>query len=193
MIKIIDGLIDDIDLRGLQELLTGNSRDGFPWAYNSYTIEPGTSPWGRSGQEDLDDFQMTHVFYGQEQNGIGRPFSIYFDCVRPILNKIGTRLNNINILSLIRIKANLRSVAPRKDMVIGYHTDISDKASSKITTAIFYVNTNNGYTLFKDTQKKVESIENRLVIFPANIEHCGVSCTDTKQRIVINFNYITDM
>ena len=56
---------------------------------------------------------------------------------------------------------------------------------------IYYVNSNNGYTLFKASKKKVESVENRLVIFPTNLEHCGVSCTDNKQRIVINFNYST--
>ena len=79
-------------------------------------------------------------------------------------------------------------------MVVGYHTDDMDKkfefAYGVTETAIFYVNTNNGYTIFKDSQEKVDCIENRLVTFPTDTDHCGVSCTDSKQRVVINFNYI---
>ena len=56
------------------------------------------------------------------------------------------------------------------------------------TTAIFYINTNNGYTEFEDGTR-VESVANRIVNFPANLKHRGTRCTDQKIRIVINFNY----
>jgi hypothetical protein len=56
-------------------------------------------------------------------------------------------------------------------------------------TAIFYLNTNNGYTLFEDGTK-VDSIENTLLIFHGHRKHSGVSCTDQKRRIVLNINYI---
>tara|TARA_B000000460_G_scaffold232504_1_gene191542 strand:- start:132 stop:668 length:537 start_codon:yes stop_codon:yes gene_type:complete len=170
MIQIRDGLLDDLDLKRLQDILLGHE---FPWHFLDHTIH--------EGKDNINDYQMTHQFYTNE--GFGRPCSNYFDLMMPILIKLNTSI-------LVRIKANLRLVAPQKDMIAGYHTDIIGEESSKITTAIFYVNTNNGYTLFKDTQKKVDSIENRLVIFPTNTEHCGVSCTDIKQRVVINFNYI---
>lgn len=55
-------------------------------------------------------------------------------------------------------------------------------------TSIFYVNTNNGYTLFKNNQK-VKSIENRMVIFKSSEIHSSVTCTDSKVRCVINFNF----
>ena len=55
-------------------------------------------------------------------------------------------------------------------------------------TSIFYVNTNDGYTKFKDGTK-VKSIANRMLTFPANMKHCGTSCTNERRRIVINFNY----
>ena len=60
--------------------------------------------------------------------------------------------------------------------------------SVECTTAIYYVNTNNGYTEFEDGSR-VESIENRLVTFPSYMKHTGTTCTDQKRRIVINFNY----
>ena len=57
-----------------------------------------------------------------------------------------------------------------------------------MTTATYYLNTNNGYTELK-TGEKVESVENRMLVFDSNIEHQGVTCTDEKRRVLINFNY----
>jgi hypothetical protein len=58
----------------------------------------------------------------------------------------------------------------------------------KHKTAIFYINTNNGYTEFNDGTK-VDSVENRMLIFPSKLSHRAVAQTDEDQRIVINFNY----
>ena len=58
-----------------------------------------------------------------------------------------------------------------------------------IKTAIFYCNTNDGYSLFKDGTK-VKSIKNRIVIFNNDIYHTGTTCTNEKIRSVINFNFI---
>jgi hypothetical protein len=51
------------------------------------------------------------------------------------------------------------------------------------------MNTNNGKTIFKNG-KQINSIENRIVIFDSNLQHTGTSHTDTKRRVLINFNYI---
>ena len=66
--------------------------------------------------------------------------------------------------------------------------NISKERLKQWTTAIFYVNTNNGYTKFED-ETIVESVANRVVTFPANMKHTGTSCTDEKTRVIINFNY----
>ena len=81
----------------------------------------------------------------------------------------------------VGVKANL-NVRTKEPELYGMHSDCADK-----TTAIFYVNTNNGYTKF-ETGDIVESVANRVVIFDSNIKHTGVSCTDEKRRVVINFN-----
>ena len=59
--------------------------------------------------------------------------------------------------------------------------------------AVIYVNTNNGYTEFKDGEevRKVESVANRMVFFDAELSHRGVSSTDSRYRCVINFNWFT--
>ena len=181
MIRIIDGLLDDGELKKVQDLLLGPE---FPWFFNRHTIEPNLL-LKEFGKDIINDFQLTHTFYRESKN-FGLIHSEFFKCIEPILDKIGCKI-------LIRAKANLRTVAPEKDIIVGYHTDDQARnfafAYGITETAIFYVNTNNGYTIFKDG-KKVDSIENRLVTFPTDTEHCGVSCTDSKQRGVINFNYI---
>ena len=58
-------------------------------------------------------------------------------------------------------------------------------------TAIFYLNTNNGYTKFQDnTIQDVNSVANRLITFDGSLQHAGCSCTDQNVRVVLNINYI---
>ena len=65
----------------------------------------------------------------------------------------------------------------------GYHSDWPN-----VTTAILYVNTNNGWTQFK-SGGRVKCVKNRVVIFDSNLEHEGVTSTNEKVKVVINFNY----
>jgi hypothetical protein len=90
----------------------------------------------------------------------------------------------VNPSAIMRIKANL-TVATDRIIEYPFHVDIKN---FKGTTAVFYVNNNDGYTIFKDGSV-VESKENRLVIFNSEILHAGTTCTDAKIRCVINFNY----
>ena len=119
-----------------------------------------------------DNYQFTHNFY---QDFLIK--SEQFVLLEPIL-KI------LNPSAIIKIKANLQ---PRTEKIIehGMHTDVKIKNSK---TAVYYVNTNNGYTKFKNN-KKINSQENTLVIFNSNIEHTGTTCTDEDYRIVLNLNY----
>ncbi len=65
----------------------------------------------------------------------------------------------------------------------------------KWNTAIFYINTNNGKTLIKENNKikEISSLENRVVIFDGRLKHAGTTCTDAKNRIVINLNYFNNL
>ena len=102
----------------------------------------------------------------------------------PILADVYSKLN---IAVLIKAKANFNIVT---DEIIehGLHIDV-EQIAGICTTAILYLNTNNGYTIFEDGTK-VESLANRLVKFPTGTKHSGTSCTDIRNRMVINFNYI---
>jgi len=90
----------------------------------------------------------------------------------------------LNVTKLYRIKANLRSKSFFTRSGGGYHIDGYDCSH----TSIHYINSNNGYTKFKNGIK-VKSVENRMVIFPSHLMHQGYTCSDKLKRVVVNFNY----
>lgn len=94
----------------------------------------------------------------------------------------------LKIEHALRIKLNL-SVATKEPHISEYHQDLH--SDYKYTTAIYYLNTCNGYTQFKSDGAPVKSKENRVIVFDGNSEHRAVGQTDTQMRYVINFNYLT--
>ena len=96
--------------------------------------------------------------------------------IMPIVDKINPR-------ALLRIKANLYT---RSDNLIIHasHTDYEYEHKA----AIFYVNTNNGFTILNDGTN-IKSVANRLLMFEAYKEHQSTNCTDERARVNINFNY----
>ena len=53
---------------------------------------------------------------------------------------------------------------------------------------IFYLNTNNGFTILDDGTK-IESVENRALFFDPSKRHCSTTCTDSIFRSIIIINY----
>ena len=126
------------------------------------------------------DGRMVHIAY----QGC-MPQSPFFDKLFPIMEKL-------DVIALVRAKFNLENRTKEKIKSI-FHIDMGPDFDQDIiktwTTSILYVNTNNGYTEFEDGTV-VESVANRLVSFPANTKHRGVTCTDEQVRVVLNLNYI---
>ena len=163
--KIEDNFLEQKDFDELQPLIMGNE---FSWYYLPLI----------DYVDDVDKFQFNHEFYYTNA-----PTSPFLEILVPIIDKIES-------MSLWRIKANLLTRTPNI-IKNTFHVDALDLPEEKLnqwTTSIFYVNSNNGYTEFEDGTK-VESVANRMVIFPSNLEHTGTSCTDENTRVVINFNY----
>ena len=75
---------------------------------------------------------------------------------------------------------------PNTDKNFRYNLHID--TSNVCKTAIFYINTNDGWTEFENGDK-VESVENRIVIFDSQTKHTGTTCTNAKVRVLINLNY----
>jgi hypothetical protein len=145
----------------LEDLKNILMTDDFPWFF-SQNVNSG----------DTNNFYFTHTFFCNSNVN-----STYFFIVKPILNKL-------NIKHLIRVKGNLY---PKTEQLEnhGQHIDYDFEHKG----AIFYINTNNGFTVLEDGTK-IESVENRLLIFDAYKMHNSTNCTDQKIRMNINFNYI---
>tara|TARA_B110001454_G_C12547639_1_gene362184 strand:+ start:27 stop:605 length:579 start_codon:yes stop_codon:yes gene_type:complete len=185
-IKIEDNFLGWSEFSKLQSLMMSTpdvEQNGkifhFPWTYNEKI----------DFADDKDKFQFVHVFYHEHA-----PASPVVEVINPIMEKL-------NVVAMVRIKANLLTRTP-EIVVNKYHHDVSDyddqdgktiqpEKLKQITTSIYYVNTNNGYTEFEDGTK-VENVANRFITFPCNLNHRGTSCTDKKIKIVINFNYFSN-
>ena len=164
--KIEDNFLQQEEFDKIQKLMMEPS--SFPWFYNNRIVF----------EEDVDDkFQFIHLFYKDYSAQ-----SLFCENLKPILEIIQP-------ISLWRIKANLQVRTP-EIVESTFHVDIPllEENLKQWTTSIFYINTNNGYTKFEDGTI-AESVANRMITFPANMKHCGTSCTDERTRIVINFNY----
>ena len=165
--EIIDNFLEKDDFNRIKDTLMS---DVFPWYLNDYVIKEKNKK-----ENKMNQYQFTHSFY----RGYS-PTSGYFDVLEPIISKIKP-------VALLKIKANLN---PRTENNIehGYHVDYENSLSNQ-RTGVFYLNTNDGFTLFEDGTK-VESVENRFVSFKTSINHTGSTCTNENRRVLINFNYI---
>jgi len=160
--KIIHNCLSLNDLKPLQDTLT--SKD-FPWFYREAEVK----------KEDYSEY-FTHTFYYAPDNLQSK----WYELIVPILDKIkGSYLIWARANLLINKSTPLRSAL---------HCDIDSEES---TTAIFYVNTNNGFTLLKTKEGEVKSKseENKLILFNSQTLHQSVRQTDTNQRITLNFNF----
>ena len=162
MLKVVDNFLDKEDFMKLQLYML--DPQVFPWYFqNTKDFEV---------DEDLNQYQFTHIFFQDY-----KPFSDYFHLLQPLLKKL-------EVKSLIKVKANLNPYSPKLHK--GYfHNDTPHNS----LTAVYYLNENNGYTLFEKNNKKVKSEENRIVIFDAKMKHVGTNTTNRKKRVVLNLNY----
>jgi len=167
MIKVYDDILDTQEFNFVQEHMLGSQ---FPWHYGDVLNEHSEAVY-KPSCDLLYNAQFCHWFYKDYE-----PKGPEFVIVRPIISKLNTD-------SLVRIKAN---ITMKTDTIIkhGFHRD----GLADCNAAIYYVNTNDGYTEFEDGTK-VESVENRLVVFNSQMMHTGTTCTNSKVRCVINFNY----
>ena len=158
--EIIDNFLDPYYFQSIKKVIT---QQEFPW----YT--DGTD--SISGTKDNEGMYFVHLFY------FDNPESRYIEILKPLIQKIPYHANELR-----RIKGNLYPQSQRR-IYHGWHDDYETPHEG----CIFYLNTNNGYTIFKN--KKIKSVENRLLLFDPSVLHRSTTCTDAQSRININFNY----
>lgn len=166
--EILDNFLDQNDFLNLQESLFETH---FPWYF-----QQGVSYQHDLNTDYLHNYQFTHLFFNAVNANDSFSRSHFFPILEPLIKKI-------NPTALLRVKANLIPVTAER-IIHQMHVDLDIKCK----TAIFYVNTNNGATIFQSGEE-VASIGNRLMIFDSTQKHTSSSCTDKKVRCVININY----
>lgn len=158
--KIIDNFLPKEQFLNIQNIFMSKE---MPWYYQSSINK-------NHKEDDLNSY-FTHGLYYQNSG-----YSNFFNYILPIVEFINPK-------ALIRVKANLY-LKTEKINVHEPHIDYNFKHKG----AIFYINTNNGKTILYNGVK-VDSIENRLLLFDPSKEHNSTSTTNSKCRININFNY----
>ena len=158
--KIIDNFLPQDYFEYLQKMMLDHS---FPWLYNAVVAN-------KSEIQD-EHFYFTHNLFQDFQ-----PTSSLFGEFVPFFKQL-------EMNAMVRARA-LLYVNQGKQIAHEKHIDF--KFPHK--TAVFYMNTNNGYTEFEDGTK-VESVENRIVFFDGSKLHNSSTCTDQKIRVVVSLNY----
>ncbi len=161
MINVYDDFLSESEFKPIRDFFHGSE---VPWLWCDNKSEPAEC-------DELDNYQFYHMLY--EGNEIKSDAA---QLLVPILDKAHSG-------KLIRAKVNCN---PRNAKIVkhGFHVD----QPFDCTTAIYYINTNNGFTEFQNGDT-IESVENRLVTFPSRLHHTGTTCTNQKRRLVINLNY----
>ena len=134
-------------------------------------------PWyWRDNMVNKDHYWFNHTFYREAR--VQSPN--YEEWIVPILEQI-----HCNILICARCNMTTRDDKP-------YTSDLhTDYKVPNLKTAIFYLNTCNGGTvlMIDGKEKFIETEENKIIIFPGETLHRGVSQTDVDRRVVFNINY----
>jgi len=163
MIKVEDNILDNLQLKEIQNKLLNNH--SIPMYFvDSVAYENET---------DLGCYYHVHEVYEYPKGWL----SDLGQTIAPILEYIKAK-------SLVKIKINFY---PRTEKLIkhGLHNDQNFKCKS----ALFFVNDNDGYTYLKNEDMKVESKANRILHFNSYYKHHSTTCTDQNLRCTININY----
>ena len=142
------------------------SAGNFPWYLCKNVV-------GHQTGDRRNDWHLSHVAYCTSN-----PRSSVYNDLRELLNQIP------DLRALIRVKINFY---PPTQEVITYTPHVDYEYDHK--GAIFSLNTCDGFTQLEDGTK-VDSVENRLLLFNSSVLHSGSSTTDPKGRFNININYL---
>ena len=170
-IQIFDNFLEKKDFNNLKQFMLSGESD-FQWYFSPDKVTDG------DGMP-----QFCHVFYENCNVNTDK-----FQYIEPLVKKIDP-------LAIVRIKSNI-TMKTSAMLTSPLHHDSNPNTfdnRDNITldnqrTGVFYLNTNNGYTYF-ESGERVDSVENRLLVFPSSKRHAGTTNTDVDYRCVINLNW----
>lgn len=169
--KVHKNILNKDIYANLHSLLTGID---FPWYYQSSTLR-------ESNKYNDSEFMFAHKFFLDSEIT-----SSYFETLLPLTLAVS---NIVKSNDLLRIKSNMYT-NQGENIYHGVHTDFP--YLEKYTTAVYNFTTCNGGTVLyiDDKEVVIPSEENTLLVFDGVIEHKGFTQTDTKNRVLINYDFI---
>ncbi len=173
-IRVKDNFLNNRDFILLKEI----------FFHNNTTWKPNWSIADEleiSKEDNYDDWFLAHMVYADYKIESSAFNDIQEKLIAPLQKLEG---NNFNALT--RIKANFY---PHTQVVKEHKPHKDGGFQYKLRGALFAFNTCDGYTGFADGTK-VESVENRLILFDALEEHYSTSTSNAQARINLNINYV---
>ena len=186
-IKVYDNILSTEDQDKIENILTGTE---FPWFFGEYTVDDRTvykNETLKNSDPNIKEYpQFTHGFYRQE------PFYVsplYKDI--QFLFENFTRITNIKVSDILRIKANLQTQCSFSNTHF-YNTPHRDQPIDH-TVVIYYVNDSDGDTfIFDDNQiiKQITPKKGRFLLFDGKYFHSGRHPIQSTKRILLNYNFL---
>ena len=201
-VRVIQNFLPRTLFKELQKVAMG---DEFPWVFVPYTVK--SDYYGKKSQKVIEsytdgNFMFNHHFVRKDfpsykeirkkdyeiiegEPTIRSPHYKQFSKILPYIQE------SKPYSKLMRMKMNLY---PNQNRYIdlGKHKDIGniDKSGKSdhndYFIGILHFNTCNGLTIVEN--EKIKSEENQMLLFE-NLFHHGTVQTDTKIRVVLNFNF----
>lgn len=140
-------------------------------------LTPGTFPFFYSNE--IADGDDPGIYFIHNLFADCFPTSPYYEAVmNPLIEHMG-----INTLHRSKVNAYLRT---EKIVEHGRHVDVE---GIPMNVAVFYVNSNDGFTRI-DENNVVASVANRLLLLDGSVVHNSTTCTDQDLRVSININFL---
>lgn len=172
--QVIDNFLSYRDFKNLRDSIIDNI--DFAWFINNNVT---TSDYKEENQIDYHNqnwnWYLTHTLY------LHAPYSTYYNMVNELFAQ---KFNDIDMFKTwMRIKANFYPHTEKvKEHQKHYDYPFPHKA------AVFSLNTCDGFTRMANGDK-IDSVENRIVIFDGSEYHNSSTTSNCKQRVNINFNW----
>jgi hypothetical protein len=161
--EVIDNYLPQEQFEVIQHLMMKDKT--FNWFYN-----PDVAV---RNKELKNTMYFVHMFYDNYA-----PRSAFIGNIFPLIDKLNPK-------GLVRVKGNMfPNLNLNERIKEPLHADYPYEHKG----AIFYINTNNGPTVFEDGTE-IEAVENRILLFESHKLHTMIYCTDQKVRVNININY----
>jgi hypothetical protein len=188
---IIDNFLDDLELDKLKDYFITN-QNKLTWYYhdniNYQNLKENPLILTNPSKVETKKNDGFVIVLNRNETPVSKETQRLIEQIREYaINKLGIKVRNT-----IRIKINLNKpqTLDLKDIDEGIHVD----NLSEHITLIYYVNTNDGYTILYENDKKtikhkIDCVGNRLVVFDGLTPHVGVPSTKI-DKCLINFNLI---